>query len=1319
MVGNTRVELTSGSPEPGYVANYPNGSRGNYPGPSLDRSGSFREAGESRMFGSGASVARVSGPMMGNLPPLSQCLMLEPIIMSDQKHIRSGELRRVLGFSVGSALEDNSFGAAHPRPSPLMPLEELKRYKESILDANNKARVRAKKVDEHLHKLDKYVEAVSSKKQQRNDLSANERSIGLNLKLGNPINRTDLVTQRLENRAKNTVPNRRVRTSMAESQVECRSNGSARQPFVMAKERDMLKDCSPSSHLVEEKIRRLPAGGEGWEKKMKRKRSVGTAFTRSVEIDGELKRPMHHKVSNESGIQSSDAHGFRSGSSSGINGAYKLDSSSSPSSYFSRVTSKHEQEKATLTTDLTAGLNKEKLLAKGNNKLSIREDNQIFGPCPVITGKASRAPRSSSVTAANSSPSIPHVPETPESWEQPSSVNKILSTGGANNRKRAMTTGSSSPPMAQWVGQRPQKISRTRRANLVSPVSKHEEMQISSKGCSPSDFATRINSSGTNDSLLLRGMANGTQQFKVKLENVSSPARVSENEETGAGENTSKENVMSGVEMQEKDVNTVQNDGPSAFLTKKNKSHSKEESSDGVRRQGRSGRGSSFASISPVREKLEITATNKPFRSMRPGSDKNGSKTGRPLKKLWDRRGFSRRGHMPNNGSPDITGDSDDDREELLAAANFAHNASYHACSSSFWKKVEPIFASVSLKDTSYFSQQVKFAEELHESLSPKLCCSHNVLGDLVQEKISTSGIFGSGQMDRSLQNQIKPKLSSEMVILGDQFQEFDTLCGKLDSERRSKKFTPLYQRVLSALIVEDEIEEFEDNDTSRNVSLQYATNDLHCNSEPRKRDGMEIECESKFGAKTWKQCAGNKSFSSARSPVIQNSPLDGELLQGDNRCRYSEVAELAGFSGNDLGGPEIVQTNGLSISSIDSPYEKMSMEDKLLRELQSVGIYLDPVPDLDDEEDETINQDIVQLNKGLHQQIGKKKTCLDKLYKTIQRETEAEARELEQVAMDKLVELAYKKLLATRGSIASKYGTPKVSKQVALGFAKRSLARCQTFDDSGTSCFNEPALRDAIFAAPPHGFEAEPSTCDGLGAGSFHGGAECHDLCSGLETSENFALQSDQAFAKNGPLSNRGKKKEVLFDDVGGSAALRPTSTLASALLGGAKGKRSERERDRDVSSRNTVAKAGRPSLSNLKGERKPKTKPKQKTAQLSTSQNGYLNKHPETTHPLYPLAAGSGDLVNNGSHNKRESGLMSPRTIPRDSSKETKEAVDFTNLPLPDLDSIDELGVGTDLGGPPDLCSWLDFVDDGLQDHHGDGLAIPMDDITELPMF
>uniref|UniRef100_A0A5B7A6R6 Uncharacterized protein n=1 Tax=Davidia involucrata TaxID=16924 RepID=A0A5B7A6R6_DAVIN len=146
MAGNARFELTSGSPEPGFVGNYPNGQRGNYPGPSLDRSGSFREGGESRLYNSGTGMSRGGGALMGDLPPLSQCLMLEPMMMGDQKYTRAGELRRVLGFSIGSALEDNSFGAAHSKPPPPVAMDELKRYKTSVLDGCIKARGRAKKV---------------------------------------------------------------------------------------------------------------------------------------------------------------------------------------------------------------------------------------------------------------------------------------------------------------------------------------------------------------------------------------------------------------------------------------------------------------------------------------------------------------------------------------------------------------------------------------------------------------------------------------------------------------------------------------------------------------------------------------------------------------------------------------------------------------------------------------------------------------------------------------------------------------------------------------------------------------------------------------------------------------------------------------------------------------------------------------------------------------------------------------------------------------------------------------------------------------------
>lgn len=79
----------------------------------------------------------------------------------------------------------------------------------------------------------------------------------------------------------------------------------------MTKEREIIKD-NADSEMVEEKIRRLPAGGEGWDKKMKRKRSVGAVSSRSNDNDGEMKRNMNNKLSVESGLLPGDScHGFR------------------------------------------------------------------------------------------------------------------------------------------------------------------------------------------------------------------------------------------------------------------------------------------------------------------------------------------------------------------------------------------------------------------------------------------------------------------------------------------------------------------------------------------------------------------------------------------------------------------------------------------------------------------------------------------------------------------------------------------------------------------------------------------------------------------------------------------------------------------------------------------------------------------------------------------------------------------------------------------------------------------------------------------------
>lgn len=246
------------------------------------------------------------------------------------------------------------------------------------------------------------------------------------------------------------------------------------------------------------------------------------------------------------------------------------------------------------------------------------------------------------------------------------------------------------------------------------------------------------------------------------------------------------------------------------------------------------------------------------------------------------------------------------------------------------------------------------------DNLSKFLCClihtssiSHVLLHSLdvlVQDEISGSETFCSGGIvDKSLQNQNDSEESAKIVEFIYKFQDFDPSYGKLESERRLSKVTPLYQRVLSALIVEDEIEEVEENSIERNMSIQYGTNDIHRDAEPRKRGRMEFEHGSTLGAQTWKQGTGNGfvscngSDTSNRNTFLQHPPQN-DLLQEENGFVYSEVGVLAGLSGNDLDGPQMVLTNGCGISYSNSQYEKMCIEEKLLLELQSIGLCLDAV---------------------------------------------------------------------------------------------------------------------------------------------------------------------------------------------------------------------------------------------------------------------------------------------------------------------------------------------------------------------------------------
>uniref|UniRef100_A0A6N2M156 Uncharacterized protein n=1 Tax=Salix viminalis TaxID=40686 RepID=A0A6N2M156_SALVM len=656
--------------------------------------------------GNNLNQGQGSSAMSPDMPPVTQCVSLEPITLGNPKYMLSLEVRRVLGVPLGTVSEDHSFGVVHPKPMPPVGTEELKHFKESVQDTSRKAKDRAKLLRESLSKLERYRLALSSKKRQRSELSLNERSNLANVaKAAGQIHRNphDIMTQRLEDRTKSIGLSKRARISVVDA--DGRSTVPSRQHTVMDKSGDTVQDLGGGAVRYEEKIRRLPAGGEGWDTKNKKKRSVGVMGNRVINGDREQKRAMLSKMTADSKLRSCDAQGFRSKSSAGVGGLNKLEGSFEPTSSDTSTILKNEMESG-LPRDRIA-LSEHKAVTKGTNKPNIHEGNSASTPNTVIKAKVSRAPRTGSIMLLDSSLKV-----------QPSSTS---------------LQGSSSHAMAQWVGQRPHKNSRTRRANIMAPVSNHIESQTSSQGFPTSEFSARTSSIGAKGSLIASNLDTNTPKLKRELESVPSLFGLSESEESGAGENKPKDKGTDGSEVS---LSASQKVGTFVLPARKNKS-STNEIGDGVRRQGRSGRGSSLTrpGTHPVREKLQNLPVVKPLHSSRAASDKNKSKIGRPpSKKLKDRKALVHVGPMPNSSSLDFTGESDDDREELFSAAKSARKASDLACSGPFWKKMDSIFAPVSLEDMSYLKQELTSAQGLDESFSQMLGATYNVLKYILAE---------------------------------------------------------------------------------------------------------------------------------------------------------------------------------------------------------------------------------------------------------------------------------------------------------------------------------------------------------------------------------------------------------------------------------------------------------------------------------------------------------------------------------------------------------------------------------------------------------
>jgi hypothetical protein len=228
-----------------------------------------------------------------------------------------------------------------------------------------------------------------------------------------------------------------------------------------------------------------------------------------------------------------------------------------------------------------------------------------------------------------------------------------------------------------------------------------------------------------------------------------------------------------------------------------------------------------------------------------------------------------------------------------------------------------------------------------------------------------------------------------------------------------------------------------------------------------------------------------------------------------------------------------------------------------------------------------------------------------------------------------------------------------------------------------------------------------------------FSQNLDSHDINS-LDALTPVNHLSEQTTGREDIWSNRVKKRELLLDDVGGPIGTSSAPPGIGTLSSSAKGKRSERDRDgkghsREILSRNGTTRIGRPALSNVKGERKSKTKPKQRTTQLSVSVNGLVGKISDQPKPALSSVSKSNEIATRSNvKGKDEFGL---------DVLDEHESLDLSHLQLP---GMDVLGVSDDLDDQgQDLGSWLNIDDDALQDNDFMGLQIPMDDLSDLNMM
>ncbi|CAN8230033.1 unnamed protein product [Cochlearia groenlandica] len=1093
----------------------------------MDRSSSFRETMEHPVSSSHSNLLRTTSPIaQTDVTNFFQCLRFDPkVVAADHKSIRQGDFKRHVNFALGVQGDESPSTTLNGKliPSPIP--EEIKRLKAGLRENNVKARERVKIFNEASSVFNKFFPSVPTKRRSRTEGFSNGRS-GDRLASGPVLGKLgtqgqalhdgfELDQQKLDERSKSGALNKRTRTSM----MDVRSNAIVRQSAAIDRSKDTMR---LANHNEVQGGDRSSIGIDGWEKsKMKKKRSGikadgPSSLGSNKAVDGYrvLKQGMPKSVGDPRSRLNGDLSILRHGS---VNGAGPHGRSDNLVQQTGLARDPDHNSLYNEKKERAIGSDKERVNLKDVNKSNIHDESNSSSPTSTPKMNASvRGPRSGSGLLTKLSPVVHNTPS-PNDWDISGCSNKPPPLSGVPNRKRMTSNRSSSPPVTQWASQRPQKISRiARRTNLVPIASSNDDVlssdNLSDVGCSETGFGFQRRSPAASPQMKFRG------------ENSLSTTGLSGSEESSPSEIKSKDKGKQSNEVYGKTAQNVPKLSIPVLQLRKNKFASGKELGDGVRRQGRTGRG--FArSVNPMG--VMKHGTTKQLRSARNSSDRSESRAGRPpTRKLSGRKAYKRQKNTSANATTlDFLVGSDDGHEELLAAVNSAINFAQNF-SSSFWKQMERYFCFIS-------DEHINFVKDQGE------------LSSMGTTQVSTSSDIDS--------REIFPEV--------------------LATSRMDSKITPLYHRLLSALISEDS--------TSVNEDSHY--------------DGFGGNAESEF---------------SVFNQVVEFNGYQSDRLDFDELEDDVSVIPLKGVNSSAH------QVNGrisdhLSVDFSDIQYENLGIDEKIYMEAQSIGICLEPMPSISNVDDEGILDDIKALEEAICEVGSKKKEMLNRLLKPALEMKQLQEKEFDRLGYEKLVEMAYEKSKASRRhqSASGKSSANKISKQAAFAFVKRTLERCRHFEETGNSCFSESTFKDMLIAVLTQN-EDNPTDKEEVPSASTP---------MGSQPSSSFALrmtQSTENALREGRdetiWSNRMKKRELLLDDVGGTP-----------LSSNTKGKRSERDRDgkgHASSSRGGgTNKIGRPALSaNAKGERKSKTKPRQKaTTPTSTSSSINILEQSRTSLP------------------------------------------------------------------------------------------------------